>query len=289
MQAKRWFIDKDSKNRFVYHRIKKFIFYKKTKYQKVEIFDSFQYGRFVILDDKIQSAERDEFIYHEALVHPVMLTHPKPEIILILGGGEGATLREVIKYRTVKRIVMVDIDREFVEICKKFLKKWHMNSFKDERVSIVYEDAFRYLKNNELKADVIIADISDPAKKGPARQIYTKSFFSIVKNSLKEDGIFVTHATSIDEWNKNGISRKIVNSIRDIFPEISIYYEYIPSFGCLWAYVTGSKIYNPAKLSLIELKKRIHESGLNSLKFYNEETHIRLFTHSKNMKKYFFS
>jgi spermidine synthase len=289
MEGNEWFIDRDSRNRLIYHRVKRSILNKKTKYQKVEIFDTFQFGRIVVLDGKIQSAERDEFIYHEALVHPIMITHPKPENILILGGGEGATLKEVLKHNTVKSVLMIDIDKEFVELCRKYLRRWHMNTYRDKRVNIIYEDAFKYLKENKLKADIIIADISDPASRGPTKNIYNKAFFTVVKDSLQKDGMFVTHATAIEEWKKGDVSRKIFKIVKDIFPISSAYYEYIPSFGCLWAYVIGSFKYNPESLSTIQVRKAIQERDIKELGYYSPEAHKRLFSLPKNIIKYFSS
>jgi spermidine synthase len=272
-----WFIDKDSKHRWIHHRVKRHILSTKTKFQQVELIDTYDLGRVVILDNKIQSAEVDEFIYHEALVHPAMITHPGPKNILILGGGEGATLREVLKHPTVKKVVMVDIDEEFVHLCKKYLNKWHQGSFDDKRVELIFSDARKYIKKTKSPFDIIIADISDPVEEGIAQMLYTKEFYSSIKRILKPDGIFVTHATAVFYTSNNSTCTGIFKILSDIFPIADFYYEYIPSYSSLWTFTIGSLKYNPVKLSAATLDKRLKKRRLNNLSYYDQETHRRLF------------
>lgn len=281
-----WFIDKESENRWIYHRVKKHVLSRETKYQKVEIIDTYNLGRVVILDDKIQSAETDEFIYHEALVHPAMIAHSKPEKILILGGGEGATLREVLKHSMVKKVIMVDIDEEFVNLCKGYLKKWHKGSFNDPRVELIFADGREYVKKIKSKFDVIIADVSDPIEEGPARLLYKKEFYSLVKKVLMPDGIFVTHATNIDGSSSKSISSGIFKIFKKIFPEAVFYYEYIPSFSSLWAFTIGSLKYSLRELSPNIISKRLKERKLKDLSYYDPETHERLFCLPKCIRKF---
>jgi spermidine synthase len=280
-----WFIDKESKYKWIYHGVKNHIRSKKTIFQKVEILDTYNFGRVVILDNKIQSAEADEFIYHEALVHPAMITHPDPGHILILGGGEGATLREVLKHPTVRRVVMVDIDEEFVHLCKKYLSKWHHGSFDDKRVELIFTDAKEYIKKTKSLFDIIIADISDPVEKGPAQALYTKKFYSSLKGALKPDGIFVTHATEVYFTLKKSISIKIFKTLSEIFPIADFYCEFIPSFTSLWAFTSGSEKFSPKRMSSATIKKRLKKRGLSNLSYYDKETHKRLFQLPKCLRK----
>ncbi len=282
----KWFIDKDSEYRWVYHRINKYLLSKKTRFQHVELIDTYKLGRIVVLDDKIQSAEADEFIYHEALVHPGMITHPEPENILILGGGEGATLREVLKHPTVKKVIMVDIDEEFVSLCKGHLKKWHKGSFNNPKVELVFDDAREYIKKIKSKFDVIIADLSDPVKEGSARLLYKKEFYSLIKKVLKQMGIFVTHATEIHYASNTNVSTQVFKTLTDIFPKVEFYYEYIPSFSSLWAFTIGSLKYNPKELSSNIISKRLKERKLENLSYYDPETHERLFCLPKCIRRF---
>ena len=276
--SKKYFIDRDSDYRFVYNRFERRICSQKTRFQQVDIVDTQNLGRVVILDKKVQSAESDEFIYHEALVHPGMITHPNPKNVLILGGGEGATLREVLKHATVQKVVMVDIDREFVHLCEKYLKKWHRGSFKDRKVDVLFLDAMEYMKTTQSTFDVIIADISDPVEEGPALKIYTEEFYSSVRKVLSPRGIFMTHVTEVHFASYKRTADEVVQMLKSIFPIVKMYYEYIPSFICLWGFAIASLKYDPEKLSERTIEKRMRERGIEGLLYYQAEVQKRMFT-----------
>ncbi|MFZ5906804.1 MAG: polyamine aminopropyltransferase [Nitrospirota bacterium] len=280
-----WFIDAESENRQILHRVKRRVLTARTRFQNVELVDTDHLGRVVILDDKIQSAESDEFIYHEALVHPVMITHPRPENILILGGGEGASLREVLRHPSVLSVVMVDIDREFVSVCRHYLGPWHRGSFDNPTVRLVFDDAVHYVKESKQKFDVIIGDISDPVEKGPGWRLYRKEFYALLRNLLRKNGIFVTHATEVSCTGKQSLSKKIFITLKKIFPIVTFSYEYVPSFGALWSYVLCSVRHDPAGMSQRTLEKRIRERKLGGLAYYDAETHRRLFALPKCVRK----
>ncbi|MEK7713807.1 MAG: hypothetical protein AAB302_03605 [Deltaproteobacteria bacterium] len=171
-----WFFDNLSPEEGHIHGIKKTLYSVETEFQSMEILETGSYGKCLILDGKMQSSEVDEFIYHEALVHPAMLTHPKPESVFIVGGGEGATLREVLRHKTVKRAVMVDIDKEVVDKCRELLPEYSQGAFDDPRAELQYMDARKYLEDTNEKFDVIIIDISEPVEEGHAYQLYTQDF-----------------------------------------------------------------------------------------------------------------
>lgn len=280
----RWFIEKENRYKWIYHRIKRDILSKRTKYQNVEIFDTYNFGRVVILDSKIQSAETDEFIYHEILVHPAMITHPKPEYILILGGGEGATIREVLKHPTIKKVVMVDIDEEFVNICKKYLKKWHKDSFDNHKIELIFSDAKEYIKKTDELFDIIIGDLSDPVEKGPAQALYKKNFYTSLRTRLKSNGMFVTHSTEVCYNLGKVISVEVFKTLSEIFPITNFYYDFIPSFSTQWAFCIGSLKYNPKKISPEVIYKRLKNRNLDNLTYYDHEIHKRLFSLPKILK-----
>ena len=133
-----------------------------TKYQKYVIHDTSVFGRTLVLDDKTQSASVDEFVYHEALVHPVMITHPNPKSIFIAGGGEGSTAREVLAYGGSENITMVDLDQEIVELCMKYLPAHHQGAFKDKRLKVIYEDAYNFMERSKEMFDIAVIDVPDP-------------------------------------------------------------------------------------------------------------------------------
>jgi len=283
---KNWFIDRDSEFRFIFNKFKKPVCSQTTRFQQVDILDTQNLGRVVILDRKVQSAESDEFIYHEALVHPAMVTHPNPKSVLILGGGEGATLREVLKHATVCKVVMVDIDEEFIHLCKKYLKKWHRGSFRDKRVDVLFIDAIEYMKETECTFDIVIADISDPIEEGPALNNYTKEFYTLVKKMLAPRGIFVTHATEVHYAAYKKTADKIVNILNGMFPILQVYFEYIPSFICLWGFAMASSKHNPVKIASKTIESRLRKRHVKGLLYYNAAIHKRMFTIPKCLKRF---
>ncbi|MGD0511292.1 MAG: hypothetical protein ABSA33_05635, partial [Candidatus Micrarchaeaceae archaeon] len=175
---KDWFVSVTTPDLNEQFTIKGRIFSARTKYQSVEIIDTYTFGRCLILDDKIQSSELDEFIYHEALVHPAMIMHAQPHKVFVAGGGEGAVLREVLKYTSVNKVIMVDIDGEVIKISDEFLPSWHQNAFRDPRVKLIFDDARRYLAETNERFDVIICDLSDPISAGPSRFLFTREFYT---------------------------------------------------------------------------------------------------------------
>jgi len=176
MKENEWFHDYVTPDLVQSFRIREEIYSGKTQFQSVEVIESGGLGRCLILDGKIQSSEWDEFIYHEALVHPPMIAHPHPEKVFIAGGGEGATLREVLAHSSVKRVVMVDIDEEVIDISRRFLPSWHQGSFEDSRLELRFVDAIKYLEecvDKGEKFDVVILDLPEPIEEGSAYLLHT--------------------------------------------------------------------------------------------------------------------
>lgn len=272
-----WFQDPEDENRTIYHRVEDQLLSVKTKFQDVKFLRCYGLGELLVLDNKIQSAESDEYIYHEALVQPAMFLHPCPERILVLGGGEGATLREVLRHPTVKRATMVDIDEELVELCKKHLFKWHQGAFDDPRCDVIYGDAWDYLKGTSERFDVIIGDISDPIEGGPALKIYTKEFYEIVSRALNPDGVFATQAVEVF-YEKAEHHSHILRTISSVFPIAESYCDYIPSFGAVWGFVIASRQYSAKSLQPQEIANRTRKREVRNLRYYDQETHQRLFS-----------
>ena len=157
----KWFVETIFPDLAVMLRVQKVLYSGKTQFQEVEILESQVFGRSLVLDGKTQSTEKDEHIYHESLVHPAMLMHPQPRTVFIGGGGEGGTLREVLAHRSVEKAVMLDLDREVVDLCRHYLPHHHQGSFDDPRVELRHEDARAYLKNCSQQFDVMVMDLVD--------------------------------------------------------------------------------------------------------------------------------
>src|SRR3990167_5802194 len=139
--SSKWFFEPTTQVEGPLHAVARTILSRRTRYQRLEILETLSYGMALALDGRIQSTVQDEFIYHEGLVHPALLTHPRPERVMVIGGGEGAPLRELLRYASVRRALMVDIDAEVVEACRHYLPELHRSSFDDPRVELRFEDA----------------------------------------------------------------------------------------------------------------------------------------------------
>ncbi|MCD6096619.1 MAG: polyamine aminopropyltransferase [Thermoprotei archaeon] len=256
--------------------IKRILCSTRTKYQEVDIVEIPDFGKTLFIDGKLQSSVNGEWVYHESLVHPVMIAHPNPKRILIIGGGEGATLREVLKHNTVNEAVMVDLDPDVIELCKKYLPELHQGSFEDPRSKLCIADGREFLSKHRNEYDVIIVDLTDPIKDTPSVFLYTREFYQLVFNALKEDGLFVTQATSI--IHTPDIVASIYKTVADVFPIARVYHVWVSCFSSLWGFVLGSKKYDPTSLTRKELVTRMRERGLiKRLKFYDEIIHEMLF------------
>jgi spermidine synthase len=280
----RWFSDYISPELTVLHSIKEKIYSGRSKFQSIDIVNTGSFGVCLILDGKIQSSESDEFIYHEALVHPAMLTHPQPESVFIAGGGEGATLREVLAHKTVKRAVMVDIDEEVVNLCRRLLPAWHQDAFDDPRAELHFVDARKYLEGSGDKFDVIIIDLVDPLEQGPARLLYTQEFYQIVKQKLGTDGIMSVQAEPA-EWRNSDNFTAIAGTLRNVFTIARPYQVHVPSFLGLWGFVAASQSLDPSELTPQEIDARISTRISKNLKSYDGLTHQAMFTIPKHIRK----
>lgn len=276
-----WFIEQQTPNSAHMYSIASVYYLGKTKFQSVAILELTTLGKTLVLDGKVQSSLRDEHIYHELLVQPAMLTHPNPRSILIIGGGEGATLREVLKHNTVEEAVMVDLDEELVEVAKKYLPEFHQGSFDDKRARLVFCDGRKFVERCEpQRFDVVICDLTDPSAGGPALMLYTLEFYRMVYRVLKDDGIMVTQAESPSQTERSFAS--IYRTLSEVFPITRAYTLYIQSFDTEWGFVLGSKRFDPLELSEEEETKRIEARKIR-LRFYEPRLKCRLFTLPRNI------
>ena len=273
----RWLRDSINENFVQLHRIEEVLYTGQTRYQSAQIIRSHNFGICLVLDGKIQSSEADEFIYHEALVQPAMITHPGPELVFIAGGGEGATLREVLAHKTVKRAVMVDIDEEVVALSQKYLPNHSQGAFKDRRTELQHVDARDYLAKSNDKFDIIIIDLPDPIEEGPAYLLYTREFYKIVRDSLNDSGMITVQAGSASLTELLNLTA-VYNTLKSVFPIVSPYKTDMPCFGGPWGFCIASLKHDPAKLSTSEVDSRIASRSLTGLRFYDGLTHQGIFS-----------
>ncbi|MCL0081860.1 polyamine aminopropyltransferase [Dehalococcoidia bacterium] len=271
-----WFMEFVTPDTIQQFAVKDVLYFGRSKYQTVEVIETVSFGKCLILDGKIQSCEKDEFIYHEALVHPAMILHPNPETVFIAGGGEGATLREVLAHKTVKKVVMVDIDAEVIDICKRLLPAHHQGSFDDPRVELLHLDARKYLAETKERFDVIIIDLPEPIEGGPAYLLYTETFYRLLKDKLAADATFALQAGSTC-LGTTRVYTAINNTLKTAFSVVAPYEVNVPSFGGPWGFSLASLKFDPLRLSPEEVDRRISHRLNKPLTFYDGQTHQGLF------------
>ncbi|MEW6456946.1 MAG: spermidine synthase [Acidobacteriota bacterium] len=271
-----WYLEKFTDNQIHSFKVKEIIFRGETEYQKVDILNLEIFKKTLFLNQKIQSAEIDEYIYHECLVFPALFSHPDVKAALILGGGEGATLRETLKVKTIEYVDMVDIDRELVNLCKKYLPEWSDGAFDNPKAKIYYEDGKKFLENSKKKYDLIISDLSEPVQESPSLQLFTRETFKKIYDKLEEDGIFVLQSGSADPFYCKFFA-SIIKTLKELFPVIRPYWTFISSFRVPWGFTIASKIHDPLKLKEDELKESIEEKLIKKINFYSHTIHKSLF------------
>ena len=190
-----WFSEFHTKNVKFSVKVTKQLYSGKSEFQEIDVFESPEFGRFLTLDGYMMLTEKDEFIYHEMITHVPMAVHPNPKNILVIGGGDGGTVRELLKYDCVESIDLVEIDEEVVEVCKKYLPQTAAClDNKDGRINFYYEDGLKFIRHCENMYDIIIVDSTDPF--GPGEGLFTMEFYGNCEKALREDGIMVNQHES---------------------------------------------------------------------------------------------
>jgi len=244
--------------------IEKEIYSRKSKYQKIEVFETKEFGRILTLDGLVQLSTKDEFVYHEMLVHPAMFYHSNPKRILIIGGGDGGVLREVVKH-PVKEIFLVDIDQKVIEISRKYLPSVSRGAFGDKRLKIFNEDALKFIKRYNNFFDVIIDDLTDPT--GPSVALWTRKFYRYIFRALKENGVAAFQTAYLKERFAKATRKKL----KKIFPFFKIHKAFV---GCFpfdeHTFSFGSKKIDFDKVSFGKINKKFKKLKFQT-KYYSPE------------------
>lgn len=227
------------------HGIVDVLCHKTTAFQELMIVKSGAYGKALILDGYWQSSEADEFLYHEPLVHPACVFHGEPRRVLILGGGEGAALREVLKWQCVDEVVMVDLDEQVVDACRQYLPEMHQGAFNDPRAQVVIADAFDFIECHSNYWDVIISDLTDPVEAGPSAKLFTIEYFNKCRNALTQDGCFVLQAGLAGPVEMR-IHTRLARTVSDVFRHMYHYVSHVPSWASPMGFVLGTN--NPVDM-----------------------------------------
>ncbi len=226
-------------------RVKKTLFTEKSEYQDISVLETEFFGKMLILDGVIQTTTFDEFIYHEMIVHVPMFSHKDPKRVLVIGGGDGGSMREVTRHHCVEIAQWVDIDAKVIETCKEYLPEWS-NSVKDNPVvHLKIEDGIKHMRESQGLYDVIIVDCSDPV--GPGEKLFMYDFYRDIHHALNEDGLFVQQTES--PFYHRELIRSVQKDVRSLFPITRLYTANIPTYPSgLHCFTIGSKKYDPSSL-----------------------------------------
>lgn len=214
------------------HGVVKKVCEEKSPFQKIEIYDTSDFGRVLFLDETIQSAEVDEAIYHEALIHPAMCAVKEPKRALVIGGGEGAALREIYRHPSVEEAWLIDIDEKVIELSKKHLPEWNAGAYADARSKVVSMDARKWLEENDKKFDCAFLDLNEPMEKGPSYLLFTREFFKILFDRLTDEGVVAVQ--SGPAWGPDSICfAAIAHTMKTVFPYVRVMHAEVATFSSL--------------------------------------------------------
>jgi spermidine synthase len=283
-QSYKWFFETTTPVEGHVHAIARSLVSVQTKFQQMEILELADYGKALVLDGRIQSSQADEFIYHEALVHPGLLPHPRPERAMVIGGGEGATVREILRHRSIRRVLMVDIDQEVVEQCKRLLPEMHQGAFDDPRTEVRHEDARAFLEQTAERFDLVVVDLTEPLQEGPACLLFTKEFYALIRERLTPDGLMTMQAgmTKVGELDFFTI---IARTLREVFPVVAPYQTYVSCFGTPWGFIAASKGPDPRRPGAPEVDRLIAERIAGELGYWDGQTHVHAFALPKHVRR----
>ncbi|MBN2036628.1 MAG: polyamine aminopropyltransferase [Chitinispirillaceae bacterium] len=249
---------------------KKTLVKKRTRYQELQLVDTDEFGKVLLLDNIIQVAEKNDFHYHEPMVHPALCSHPHPQSVLVIGAGDGGVLREVLKYPCVRRIDLAELDTEVIAFSKKYLFRVNGGAFRDPRVHVHITDGRCFTKDHPHTYDIIIMDMTDPL--GPSTLLYTREFFRLVKKAFKNrDSLFVMHSESPISQPKAFAC--IQKTLRSVFNSVLPLYTYVQMYGVLWSVTLCASHAYAAQIKAARLNRKLARYGIRNLKLYTGSTH----------------
>ncbi|WP_128895523.1 polyamine aminopropyltransferase [Longirhabdus pacifica] len=261
-----WFTEKQTSNFGITAKIKHTLVDEQTDFQHLSIVDTLEFGRMLVLDGMVMTTVKDEFVYHEMVTHPALVTHPNPKHVLVVGGGDGGAIREVLKHPEVEKAVLVEIDGKVIEYSKTYLPEI-AGSLEEPRVEVIVNDGFMHIHENKNTYDVIMVDSTEPV--GPAVDLFSKGFYQGIYDALKEDGIFV--AQTDNPWFKADLITQVNKDVKEIFPIVNVYQANIPTYPSgMWTFTMGSKVHDPLQVD----KKTIKEMDT---KYYCADLHHAAF------------
>ena len=238
-----WFSERQSEHLGIALRVRESLLVEQTPFQQLAVLETYQYGRMLVLDGAIQTTEADEFIYHEMITHVPLTVHPRPQEILVIGGGDGGAVREVLKHPDVKHVRIAEVDERVVAAARRFFPGLS-RALDDPRVEVVIADGAEQVRAMRGVYDVIIVDSTDPV--GPAVKLFQTEFYGAVYRALTDDGVFVTQCKS--PYLDRELIREVLGIANSLFPVALPYTAAVPTYPSgLWGFLLGSKVHQPLK------------------------------------------
>lgn len=271
-----WYVEESAPTEAHHHAVDEVFYSGRSDFQQVAVISTPVFGKMLILDGDTQSSQGDEKIYHESLVHPAMAGAANCSDVLILGGGEGATLREVLRCPDVKRATMVDIDGLVVELSKQYLPEWSAGAFEDPRARVIIGDALAFMREDRDRYGVIISDLTEPLEDSPSNVLFNGDVFGLIKSRLAEGGMYVLQASTAAFHNAS-LHCKMARTLRREYRFVASFFQYVPAFDTDWAFLACSD-----RIDLAALDRAVIDAYCARLSgenfFYDAQTHRRLFS-----------
>ena len=246
---------------------------RQTPFQLLEVYETAELGRIFRLDGFNMTSERDEFFYHENLVHPAAVAHPNPRRALVIGGGDGGSSEELLKHSTLETVHLAELDPDVVAVSKAQFARVHGNVFGNPRLKLTVGDALAYLRATEARYDLVAMDLTDPV--GPSVELYSPATFALAKRAMAPGGALTLHMGS-PFFHPERV-RETLASLRQVFRIVAPYFAYIPLYGSIWGFASASDTLDPRGLEPAEVERVIAVRNLRDLRYYNGDVHRALF------------
>jgi spermidine synthase len=246
---------------------------RQTPFQLLEVYDTAELGRIFRLDGFNMTSERDEFFYHENLVHPAAVAHPGPRRALVIGGGDGGSSEELLKHPSLEVVHMAELDPVVIEVAKAHFGRVHRGAFDNPRLKVTVGDGLAYLRETAERYDLVCMDLTDPV--GPSVELYSPATFALAKRAMTPDGALTLHMGS--PFSHPERVRQTVANLRQVFGKVTPYFVHIPLYGSIWGFACASDVLEPQALSAQDVERVIHARQLSDLQYYNGATHCAVF------------
>ncbi len=267
MKSELWITEKQTDNMKISFRVKEILHEETTDFQHLSIVDTYQYGRMLFLDGCVMTSVKEEFVYHEMISQVALNTHPNPENVLVIGGGDGGAIREIVKHPKVKKATLVEIDGRVIETSKEYFPEIAAG-YQDSKVTVIVDDGIKHMKDNQNKYDVILVDSTDPI--GPAVGLFAADFYQDVYKALKEDGIMVAQTES--PFYEQELIKRIHGDLKNLYPIVRLYLAHIPTYPTgMWSFTLASKKHDPLSVDAANIPD-------TNTRYYNQDVHFAAFT-----------